>query len=108
MSSATLSALLLFFAALLQSASYLCTRLPAARRPEWFPGDRLRRTLFDLGWVLLFIAGIALAFKLDLWLGLIAAALYFIALPFVFQPALAKLLGYRSLRALLDDLDERS
>ena len=105
MSSATISALLLFLAALLQSASYLCNKLPGPKRPGWFPKDRLSRTIFDLSWILLFIAGTALAFKIGLWLGLVAVVLYFLGLPFVFQPALARLLGYRDLRALVDDLD---
>jgi len=106
MSSATISALLLFMAALLQSASYLCNKLPAERRPEWFPRERLTHNLFDLGWILLFIAGVALAFKLNLWLGVVAVTLYFLGLPFVFQPALARLMGYRDLRDLVDDLED--
>jgi len=105
LNEATLSAILLFVAALLQSTSYLCRKLPGQRRPAWFPPNRRNRTLFDLSWTLLFAVGVLLAWHLTAWLALVAVLLYFLALPFVFQPALARLLGFASLRELVAYLD---
>jgi len=105
MSEASLSAILLFAAALIQSTSYLCKKLPAARCPAWYPRARLARTLLDLCWILLFAVGAMAAFRISPWLALVAGLLYFLVLPFVFQPTLARLLGFRNLRALVEYLD---
>jgi len=105
---ATLSALMLFLAALLQSISYLCCKLPEAKRPEWYPKDRLSRTMLDISWMILCVVGNGAAFKINLWLGIVAVALYFLALPFLFQAALARLLGFDDLRALVEYLDTQN
>ena len=107
MSTATLSAIFLSLAALIQSASYLCNKLPEARRPQWYPRDRLSRTMLEISWILLFLLGAAGAFRVDPWLGLLGLALYFLALPFLFQPALARLLGFSSLAELVDFIDRQ-
>lgn len=98
MTPATQSALLLLAAGLIHSFSLMCRKLPAERHPAFYPRRPLLRTAIDLVWVLLFLAGIRLAFTLATTLGIVAALLYFIALPFVFQPPLAKMLGFRDLR----------
>jgi len=108
MSEPTLSAVLLFLAALVQSSCYLCHKLPESRRPAWFPADRLSIVMFNITWVLLFGYGAFLAWKITPWLGLVAALFYFLVLPFVFQSALARLLGFRSLRELVAYLDSNS
>jgi len=105
---ATLSAVILFLAALLQSLSYLCSRLPETRRPTWYPRNRLALTLIDISWLLLCILGNGAAFSIDLWLGLVAVALYFLALPFLFQSALARLMGFRDLRELVELIDHHA
>lgn len=105
MNEASLSAILLFAAALIQSTSYLCNRLPEARCPAWYPRNRLARTVLDLSWILLFAVGALAAFHISPSLALVAGLLYFLVLPFVFQPTLARLLGFRSLRELVAYLD---
>lgn len=108
MTLATLSALLLFLAALLQSLSYLCNKLPETKRPKWYPGGRLGSTLLDFSWVMLCIAGLGAAFTLNLGLGIVAMAIYFLGLPFLFQSALAHLLGFKNLRALVAFIDSQT
>jgi len=100
--------MLLFLAALIQSTCYLCHKLPENRRPAWFPTDRLTIVMLNLSWLLLFATGALFAFRISPWLGLVAALLYFLVLPFVFQSALARLFGFRSLHALVHSLDHPS
>jgi hypothetical protein len=109
MTPATGSALLLLAAGLLHSFSLMCRKLPPARRPAAYPSTPLGQGAIDFGWIILFLAGIRLAFGLFLWLGIVAAIIYFAVLPFVFQPSLARMLGFRNLREYLDTVDrERS
>lgn len=105
MSPATLCALLLLAAGLLHSASFMCRKLPPARRPAWYPKRKLEQTLLDLSWICLLIWALGAAFQLSTSLGFAAGALYFIALPFVLQPPMARLLGFRNLRHYLDLID---
>lgn len=105
MNAATVSALLLFTAGLLQSLRLLCQRLPPARRPEHFPTQRGALLVYDLVWISLCGVGFFLAFSLDTVLGLFALVTYFVILPFVFQLPLARLLGFPSFRAYLDAID---
>ena len=105
MTPATWSALLLLTAGLLHSCSLMCRKLPPERRPACYPVAPLGRGAVDLGWIILFLAGIRLAFSLSLWLGIVAALIYFIVLPFVFQPSLARMLGFRNLRDHLDTVE---
>lgn len=102
MSPATLCALLLLAAGLLHSASFMCRKLPVARRPAWYPKRKLEQALLDLSWICLLIWALGAAFRLSVSLGFAALAIYFIALPFILQPPMARLLGFRSLRHYLD------
>jgi len=105
MTPATWSALLLLAAGLIHSFSLMCRKLPPARRPAVYPSTPLGRGAIDLVWIVLFLAGIRLAFGLSTWLGIVAALIYFVVLPFVFQPSLARMLGFRNLRDYLDTVD---
>lgn len=105
MTPATLCALLLLAAGLLHSASFMCRKLPPARRPQWYPKRKLEQILLDLSWICLLIWGLGGAFWLSTPLGLTAAVVYFVALPFALQPPMARLLGYRNLRHFLDTVD---
>lgn len=105
MTPATWSALLLLAAGLLHSFSLMCRKLPPTRRPVGYPSTPLAQGALNLCWIFLFLAGIRLAFGLSLWLGLMATIIYFLVLPFVFQPSLARMLGFRSLRDYLDSVD---
>ncbi len=106
MTPATQSALLLLAAGLIHSFSLMCRKLPAGRTPAFYPRPLLLRTAVDLAWLLLFLAGIRLAFQLSTMLGVVAAALYFVALPFVFQPPLARMLGFRDLRDYVESTEK--
>ncbi|PLX81686.1 MAG: hypothetical protein C0617_16485 [Desulfuromonas sp.] len=105
MTPATLSALFLFAAALLQSFSYLCRKLPAERRPNIYPRNQWAQAGIDLSWICLFGAGIVPAFGLSAWLGAVALIAYFVILPFAFQPSMARLMGFKSLRDYLETVD---
>lgn len=105
MTAATVCALLLLVAGLLHSASFMCRKLPPARRPDWYPKRLFEQTLLDLSWICLLIWALGIAFRLSLTLGLAALVIYFIALPFALQPPMARLLGFRSLRHYLDLID---
>lgn len=107
MTDATWSALLLFSAGLLHSFSLICRKLPASRLPSFYPATPVGRGLIDAAWIILFLVGIRLAFVLSLWLGLIALAIYFVGLPFLFQPPLVRMIGFRSFRDYLDTVDRK-
>lgn len=99
---ATASALLLIGAGVLHSLSLMCRKLPPARRPRRYPAAAPAQVAIDLAWIALFLAGMRLAWGLSTLLGVTAALLYFVVLPFAFQPPLARLLGFASFRDYLD------
>jgi len=105
MTPATQSALLLLAAGLLQSLSLMCHKLPVERQPAWYPGQSRWSLALNLLWFLPFLVGIRLAFVLSIQLGVVAGVLYFVVLPFVFQPPLARMLGFRDLRDYLQTVD---
>jgi hypothetical protein len=107
MTPATWSALLLLAAGLIHSFSLMCRKLPPARRPDIYPASPLAQGALNLSWIILFLAGIRLAIGLSVWLGVMAIIIYFVVLPFVFQPSLARMLGFRGLRDYLDTVDKR-
>lgn len=106
MTPATWSAILLLAAGLFHSFSLMCRKLPPKRRPAAYPSTPLGRGVIDVGWIVLFLSGIRLAFGLSPWLGIVAAIIYFVVLPFVFQPSLARMLGFCNLRDYLDAVDK--
>lgn len=106
MTAATVCALLLLAAGLVHSASFMCRKLPLARRPGWYPKRPFEQTLLDLSWICLLIWALGIAFRLSTTLGMAALAIYFIALPFALQPPMARLLGFRNLRHFLDLVDK--
>jgi hypothetical protein len=102
MITATVTALLLAAAGLLQSLALMCRKLPEQRRPAIYPSEKLQRLLFDVAWVPLFGVGIILAFQSGgALLGVVALGIYFIILPFVFQLPLATMLGFRNFKDYL-------
>ncbi|NIQ94377.1 MAG: hypothetical protein GWN87_09290 [Desulfuromonadales bacterium] len=107
MTLATLCAFLLLVAGAIHSYSFMCRKLPAERRPPRYPLKRAGQILLDLLWVLIFFAGIQLAFTLSVALGIVAAVLYFVVLPFLYQPMVAKLIGFKGLRDYIDYLEHR-
>jgi hypothetical protein len=105
MTPVTWSALLLLAAGLAHSFSLMCRKLPPKRHPTVYPSKPLGRGAINFVWIILFLTGIRLAFSLSFWLGIMAALIYFIVLPFVFQPSLARMLGFRNLRDYLDTVE---
>lgn len=102
MISATVTALLLAAAGLLQSLALMCRKLPEQRRPAIYPTEKLPRLLFDTAWIPLFAVGIVSAFQLGgALLGVLAMGIYFVVLPFVFQLPMATMLGFKSFNAYL-------
>jgi hypothetical protein len=108
MTPATWSALLLLVAGLVHSFSLMCRKLPPKRHPAFYPFTPFGRGALNLAWIVLFLAGIRLALSLAPWLGIVAAIIYFVVLPFVFQPSLARMLGFRNLRDYLDTVDREN
>lgn len=105
MNDATLSALFLFVAALLQSFSFMCHKLPQERRPALYPRGAWPRLALNAAWMLLLGYGLVLAFGVDLGLGFIALVLYFIILPFAFQIPMARMMGFKSFRDYVETVD---
>lgn len=105
MNNATLSALLLFVASLLQSFSFMCHKLPEQRRPPLYPQGAWPRLALNGAWMLLLGVGLYLAFGVDPRLGVIALILYFIVLPFAFQIPMARMMGFKSFRDYLATVD---
>jgi len=102
---ATLSALLLFGASFLQSFSLMCHKLPEGKRPGLYPRGQWARLALNAAWMLLLGYGLALAFGVDLRLGIVAVAIYFIALPFAFQLPMARMMGFKSFRDYIETVD---
>lgn len=107
MNPATQTALLLFLAGWLQSFVYLCGKLPPDRLPAGYPRSANLRALFNLVWLTMFAVGLGKAWRIDPWLALVGAALYFGVLPFAFQLPLVRLFGFRNYRQFMDAVDAR-
>jgi hypothetical protein len=102
MIAASIPALLLVAAGLLQSLALMCRKLPEKRRPAIYPTEKLPRLLFDIAWIPLFIVGMLFAFQLGgALLGVAALAIYFVILPFVFQLPMATMLGFKNFKEYL-------
>lgn len=107
MTLATLSAFLLLVAGAIHSYSFMCRKLPSERQPRNYPQKRGGQFLLDMLWVLIFFAGIQLAFILSMKLGAVAAVVYFVALPFAYQPMIAKFIGFDGLKDYIEYLQQR-
>lgn len=107
MNSATLAAILLICAGVIHNYSFMCRKLRPEERKVNYPATPSGQLLFDLSWILLAAAGLYLSFTLSPLLSLIAAAIYFLFLPFVLQPPLARLLGFRNLTDYVNRIDRR-
>lgn len=107
MTLATLCAFLLLVAGAIHSFSFMCRKLPPESRPQHYPRKRGGQILLDLLWVLIFFAGIQLAFILSVTLGIVAGILYFVLLPFVYQPMIAKMIGFKGLKDYMEHLERR-
>ncbi|NOY14400.1 MAG: hypothetical protein GXP51_12270 [Deltaproteobacteria bacterium] len=102
----TLAAVLLICASIIHNYSFMCRKLPTAELKVAYPTSTLGVLLLDLSWMLMAAAGIYLTFTLSAVLSAVAAAIYFLVLPFLLQPPLARLLGFRSLSEYLNHVEQ--
>lgn len=105
LNSATLAAILLIAAGILHNYSFMCRKLPSAELKVSYPATAVGKLLFDLGWMVLAASGLYLTLRLSFVLCAVATALYFLLLPFLLQPALARLLGFASLADYVSYID---
>jgi hypothetical protein len=94
--------LFLMAGALLHSFSLMCRKLPPERRPAAYPRRGFEQILLNIAWILLAATGLRQAFLLSFTADFVAIGIYFLVLPFVFQPALARAMGFRSLREYVE------
>ena len=102
----TLAAFLLTAASIIHNYSFMCRKLPATEVKVFYPRNPIGKAMFDMSWTLMAAGGLILAFTRSWSLTLIAAAIYFLLLPFVLQPPLARLLGFCSLTGYLEQVDK--
>jgi len=107
LNSATLAALLLIVAGIVHNYSFMCRKLRPTDLKVFYPQSSGGQLLFDLCWILLAAAGLHLTFSLSVLLAAVAAAIYFLLLPFILQPPLARLLGFKSLTDYVEHIDRQ-
>jgi len=108
LNNATLAAVLLICAGIIHNYSFMCRKLKPEELKVFYPGTPIGKLIFDGGWMLMAATGLYLTFKLSMVLSALAAAIYFILLPFVLQPPLARLLGFSSLSEYVNHIDQQS
>ncbi len=86
----------------LHSFSLMCRKLPPERRPSIYPRRLFEVIALNGAWILLAATGLGQAFSLSLTAGFVAIAIYFLVLPFVFQPTLARMMGFANLREYVE------
>ncbi len=107
LNSATLAAVLLICAGIIHNYSFMCRKLNPEGLKVFYPSSAAGKLLLDASWILLAAAGLYLTFHLSVVLSAVAAAIYFLLLPFVLQPPLARLLGFRSLAEYVEHIDRQ-
>jgi len=107
LNNATLAAILLIAAGIIHNYSFMCRKLKPEELKVFYPVTPLGKLSFDLSWMLMAAAGLYLTFALSKILAAVAAAIYFLLLPFVLQPPLARLLGFSSLAEYVEHIDHQ-
>lgn len=101
---ASLAAISLTAGAVLHSYACMCRKLPPLRKGR-YPQSRVLQLLLELAWILLAGFAFLCAWLLQgYYLGL-SAVLYFIVLPILIQPAMAKQFGFYNLREYVEAVD---
>ena len=103
--SATLAAVLLIVAGIVHKYSFMCRKLRPTDLKVYYPQTAGGQLLFDMCWILLAAAGLHITFGLSMILAAVAAAIYFLLLPFILQPPLARLLGFKSLTEYVEHIE---
>lgn len=107
LNNATIAALLLICAGILHNYSFMCRKLKPEQLKVIYPSTPTARLAFDMGWMLMAAMGIYLTFSLSMVLAAIATAIYFLLLPFILQPPLARLLGFKNLQEYVDYVEKQ-
>ena len=107
LNSTTLAAILLIVAGIMHNYSFMCRKLNPAGLKVPFPATVGGKLALDLSWILLATAGLYLTFNLSPILCAVATAIYFLLLPFLLQPPLAKLLGFRNLTEYVEHIESQ-
>ncbi len=89
----------------------MCRKVPATALRAFYPATPAGKFLFNLSWMSMAGYGFLLSSKISTLLFWVAVAVYFLLLPFLLQPQLARLLGFSSLSdyvACVDRQDSHS
>lgn len=102
---ASAAALLLTSAGVLHSYSFMCRKLPSDRVKGYYPSSLNLQIALNGCWILMALAGFLLTYSISPALCGLALGIYFLVLPFLLQPALARLLGFRNLTEYVETVD---
>ena len=105
LNNTTLAAVLLICAGIIHNYSFMCRKLPKEKLKIPYPSSTVGMLLFDLSWLLMVAYGFYLTLQISTMLGMVAAGIYFLLFPFLLQPPLARLLGFRSLSDFVNSTD---
>lgn len=101
----TLAAVLLICAGIIHNYSFMCRKLAPSELKVAYPTSQFGKLLLDSSWMLMVAAGLYLTYRLSLVLSAVATVIYFLLLPFLLQPPLARLLGFRNLSEYVRHID---
>lgn len=107
LNNATLAAVLLICAGIIHNYSFMCRKLKPEDLKVFYPTSPVGKLVFDASWILMATVGLYLTFNLSMLLSAIAVAIYFLLLPFILQPPLARLLGFNSLADYVNQIDRQ-
>ena len=105
LSKTTLVAILYFSAGLIQSFCYMNGRLPEDRRSPVYPKSPAAASLMNISWMVELVAAMAMTSTYGFTYLIGAIAIYFGILPFVFQIPMARMLGFKNLKAYFAIID---
>ncbi len=106
-SEPTTAAIILLCAGVIHNYSFMCRKVPAATLNAYYPATPSGKFLFNLSWMSMAGYGFLLCSKISTLLFWVAVAVYFLLLPFLLQPQLARLLGFKSLSDYIATVDEQ-
>jgi hypothetical protein len=94
-----------FCAGLVQSFCYMNNRLPEERRSPAYPPEPGKRAMLNIAWMFQLGFAVVMSLSQGIVYLLVALAIYFILLPFVFQIPMARMLGFRNIREYIETVD---
>lgn len=97
---------MLIVAGIIHNYSFMCRKMKPEELKVFYPVKPVGKLIFDGSWILLAAAGLFLTLDLSAVLTAVAALIYFLLLPFILQPPLAKLLGFHSLADYVEYIDQ--